>query len=517
MSRIRDLEREYASSSEISDVCIVGAGAAGIVLAVELLRLGKRVTLLEGGGAEIEPASQEPYGSEIVGLPHLGIHDGRFRVKGGSTARWGGQILELDEADFAARPHVQGSGWPFPKSALARFYARALELEGLEGVLRSDQEVWNRLGQRAPAFCDLEDCFSRWCPEPNFARLHGETLRSHPRLDVWLHANVVELAMAGEWASGVRCRTLGGREAVFHAETYIFCLGGIESLRFFQQPRSGALPWNRSGLLGKHFQDHVDGRGAEVLPLKRRLFHDVFDNTFLDGLKYQLKLRLSDAKQRECNTLNVAGNMIFVTENQEALDRVKETARHLLKGRLAQTKAQDLGAMLANLPIVVRQAYRYRMQHRLFNSADAKIMLRIWCEQEPLGASSVTLSDTRDALGLWRTRLDWRISDYELETMRRFVRIAAESLRGVATLRVEDDLLSGRRAFAESCLDCNHHMGGMRMSCSEHDGVVDPNLRLHGTVNTFVCSAAVFPTSGYSNPTHTLLALAVRLAEHVAA
>lgn len=516
MSRIRDLERERPSAAEPADVCIVGAGAAGIVLAVELLRLGKRVTLLEGGGAEIEEGSQEPYQSEVVGLRHAGIHTGRFRAKGGSTTRWGGQILELNEADFERRPSVPGSGWPFAKSELTRFYARALELEGLNRVIGKDDDVWNSLRESAPDLEDMEAYFSRWCPEPNFGRLHRETLTGNPRCDVWLHANAVDLLMEGERATGVRCRTLGGAEAIFTATEYVFCLGGIESIRFFLQPRGVALPWNRCGLLGKNFQDHIDARCAEVVPVDARRFHGTFDNVFLNGLKYQLKLRLSQARQAELGTLNVAGNMIFISRNQETLDRIKETGRHLLRGRFAQVEAANLVAMAANMPLLLRQAFRYGVQHRLFNPPDAQVALRVWCEQEPLSGSSVTLSDARDSLGLLRTRLDWRISDRELDTMRKYVEVASESLRDVATLRPDEDLMAGNQVFLDRCDDCNHHMSGMRMSASESEGVVDPNLRLYGTANTYICSAAVFPTSGYSNPTHTLLSLAVRLAEHIA-
>src|SRR4051794_1316050 len=89
-----------------SEVCIIGAGAAGILLATQLAAAGRRVTLLEGGGRLQEAVSQEIYRSEVTGLPHQGIHDGRFRTYGGSTTQWGGQILELDAFDFEPREHV---------------------------------------------------------------------------------------------------------------------------------------------------------------------------------------------------------------------------------------------------------------------------------------------------------------------------------------------------------------------------------------------------------------------------
>lgn len=508
---IRDLERELPSADERADVCVIGAGAAGIVLAVELVRLGRRVLLLEGGGREIEDESQEPYRSEVAGLPHRGIHAGRFRAHGGTTHRWGGQILELDAIDFERRPWVPGSGWPFPKSELAAAYARALELEGMGGVERSDAQVWRELGIAQPEFAELVQYFTRWTPQPNFAVLHGDTLESD-RVSVWLHANAVGLELEGEQVKGVRARTLSGREYVFRAPRYVFCMGTIESSRFFLQPREGGLPWNRSELLGRHFQDHIDANAAELRVLDRERFHEWFDNVFLRRFKYHPKIRWSEGAMRERRTLNAGATMYFLSEMDEQLAATKETAKKLLRGDVGQVSARDLRTLAANLPLLARQSWRYKMAHRAWNPPSARVMLRVHCEQEPEGASSITLSGERDRLGLLRTRLDWRVSEAERRTILEFAQLARHELAGVVEAVIDPDLERGEDGFLARCDDSNHHMGGMRMGAAESEGVVDPNLRLFGTENAWVCSGAVFPTSGFSNPTHTVLALAVRLA-----
>ena len=496
-------------------MCVVGAGAAGIALTVELLRLGKSVVLLEGGGAEIEEDSQEPYRSEVTGLPHQGVHGGRFRAQGGTTLKWGGQILELDAWDFAAREWVGGSGWPFGKSELTRFYERALELEGLGRALRSDEDVWRTIGETTPKFGELEPYFSRWCPEPNFARVHGETLRTHPGLTAWLHANAVELVMEEGTATGVRCRTLTGVEAVFAADEFCFCMGTIESARFFLQPRAGGLPWNESGLLGRHFQDHIDVNAATVVPRSVGRFHDVVDGVFVGGFKYHPKLRLREEAQRRLETLNVAATMFFESDADEAAGEIKATVKHLLRGRFGEVKGSEAAKLVTNLPLLARQTWRYAVQHRAYHPADATISLRVHCEQEPLSASSISLAEERDRLGMLRTRLDWRISEAEVRTIREYVQVAAGELAGLAEVTPDPSLAEGGLEFMRRCDDTNHHMGGMRMSGVANGGVVDTDLRVHGTKNVFVCSGAVFPTSGFSNPTHTVLALACRLAERL--
>jgi choline dehydrogenase-like flavoprotein len=511
----RDLEVHRPDEESVADLCIVGSGAAGIVLAVDLLRQGRRVLMLEAGGAEVEDRSQEPYRSEVSGLPHRGIHTGRFRAKGGTTTRWGGQILEFDERDFQKRAAVPASGWPFPKSELQPFYPRALELEGMQGVTLEDDAVWREIGVHAPTFDGLEPYFSRWTPEPAFVRLHRRTLEADPNLDLWLHANAVEPILTGDCLSALRCRTLTGVEAIFRARNFVFCLGAIESSRFFLQPLPGGLPWNRSGLLGKHFQDHIDANGADVLPLHPRRFHQIFDNVFSRGFKYHPKLRLAPAIQERRGTLNVAATMYFLSAADAELARLKTTAKHLLRGRIREITAGDLVHALANLPLLLRQILRYSVQHRAYNPASATIKLRVHCEQQPDSPSSITLSGERDSIGLLRAHLDWQITPRELATMREYVLHAKEALAGVATIIPDPDLLAGNPAFLARCDDSNHHMGGMRMDDDPLHGVVDSNLRLHGTSNTYVCSGAVLPTSSFSNPTHTVLALTARLAEHL--
>ena len=511
---IRDLERERPSGEERADVCIIGAGAAGIVLAVELARRGKRVWLLEGGGAGVEERSQEPYRSEVAGLTHRGVHTGRFRAHGGTTTRWGGQILELDGVDFERREWVSGSGWPFAKSELTRHYARALELEGLAGVVRDDAEVWRRLGIKQSGQTSVEGYLSRWCPEPNFAVVHRAELERE-RIAVWLHANVVALEMDGERVKWVRARTLSGVEARFEAEEFVFCLGAIESVRFFLQPREGSLPWNRSGLLGKHFQDHIDSNAAAVEVLDDERFHERFDNIFLDGYKYHPKIRLKPEVARERSTLNAGATMYFVSELDERLEQGKSTAKKLLRGKAKEITAGEIRGLVKDAPLMMRQAWRYKRKHRAYNPATARVWLRVHCEQEPEGASNITLCDERDSLGLLRTRLDWRISDVELRTILELARLAKAELRDVARLTVDGELERGSENYRLRCDDSNHHMGGMKMGASAGSGVVDTDLRLYGTNNCYVCSGAVFPTSGFSNPTHTVLALAVRLAEHL--
>src|SRR4051794_39312509 len=122
---IKDLRHIPDGSRLECDVCIVGAGPAGIALAQEFVNTRLQVILLESGGFEIEPAEQVLNAAEVVGLPMTGHVHGRVRAFGGAARLWAGQCLPMDPIDFEKRDWVPFSGWPIRQDALEPYYRRA--------------------------------------------------------------------------------------------------------------------------------------------------------------------------------------------------------------------------------------------------------------------------------------------------------------------------------------------------------------------------------------------------------
>jgi choline dehydrogenase-like flavoprotein len=519
---IVDLQQHEAPLDFSADVCIAGAGAAGLVLAAELVRQGRRVLLLESGGLSAEADPQTLNQCVYTGQPRHNADRGRRRALGGTTTLWGGQILELEEEDFSARSWIPGSGWPFPKSDLAPYYERALAAEGLSKAIRDDNDVWRELNIATPELGEaFAAYFTRWCPEPNFAHLYSDAVRS-PQLCILLHATAVAMVFSEDDSRvcGIECVAPPWKSRTFSAREYVLCLGTIESTRFLLQPMEGdqTPSWNRSGLLGRHFQSHIDGNVAAIPAESVLKLQRWFSNVYLRGLKYHPKFRLTLPCQQREGILNIAASITCINPAEIELRRAKAAARNLAHGRLAEIKWRSLGGILHQIPTMAKLAYSYRVRRRAAWPKNSNFWLRVHCEQEPLSKSQIELADTRDATGLLQARVDWRVSPLEWKTIRCFAEEAKRTFvaLGIGEIELIPEL-AREDGSRELTFDASHHdMGGTRIAADAGKGVVDTDLRLYGLANAYVCSASVFPCSGFSNPTHTLIALALRLADHLA-
>jgi choline dehydrogenase-like flavoprotein len=160
--------------------------------------------------------------------------------------------------------------------------------------------------------------------------------------------------------------------------------------------------------------------------------------------------------------------------------------------------------------------WHYVMRGRSF-APGARFRVGLTCEQEPDPESRIVLSKQTDALGIRRANVRWKLTDLTGRTLRQFAELVREQFRavGVGDIDLDPWLDHDSGSWRDHIADQYHHIGTARMSESPRQGVVDRNCCLHAVSNLYVAGSAVFPTSGHSNPTLTLLALAMRLADHL--
>ncbi len=254
-----------------TDICIIGSGAAGLTIASQFFGAPWKVTVLEGGGAKEEAHSQAIYQTEVIGLPHEGVHEGRFRTLGGSTTVWGGQLLPLTEQDFQKKPDLPLSGWPLSYEDLESFYRRAETMMGVDGP-PYDERRWQRFGITPPALDAEAFCyrFSEWAAwgKRNLALSFSKELKASQNVDVILHANAVNIqtGKAADVVEHVDIKSFNGKTGKVKAQFYILCCGGIETPRLLLASNQIAPEGVGNGhdLVGRYFQDHISLRAGRI-------------------------------------------------------------------------------------------------------------------------------------------------------------------------------------------------------------------------------------------------------------
>jgi choline dehydrogenase-like flavoprotein len=518
---ITDLYADRLPTAVEADVCIIGGGAAGLILGREIAARDYRVALLESGGRVHETDIHELNTTTCSGLPHRGILEGRFRALGGTTTKWAGQMVPLWPFDFERRCWIEWSGWPLRYAELAPYYQRALDCVGLGASFATDSEVWLRMGLEQPHLGnDVEPYLSRWCPEPNFARLYAGDIERSQRLLSILHATVVGFSATPGRVEYAMARSLRGHSVEVRAQDFVICAGAIETPRLLLQPLADGSPaaWADMPALGRFFQDHLFGLIADVIPVKRRKLHQIFDNIHLNGTKYRPYFSLSAAKRRQLGLLGAGCSMLFQSRRAEPLERMRAACDSIWRGRLTRPALADAAAgVLKGGPTMARLIWRTLIEGRAYSPDDLGARLAVQLEQAPRPDSRISLVDEVDSLGMRRAQLDWRLGELEVETIAAFAQIAKTAFEqaGLAQIRIDSDVAARSPDVLRRLTDFFHQTGTARMGTSRASGVVDSQLRVFGSDNLYLCGSAVFPTSGISNPTHTIIALALRLADHL--
>lgn len=508
-----------------ADVCIVGAGAAGLTLAREFLGTPHRVLLLESGGAQPEEETRRLYDSILApgSQPHAGVHDGRTRILGGTTTLWGGQALPLMPIDFETRAWVPHSGWPFPHTELAPYHARAGAVLQLDDV-DFDENLHGAFGVARTRFDPdvAGPIYSRWSPQPDFAAAYRAQIAASDNVRAVLHANVTQIVPTadGRRIDSLELASLSGRRGTARGAHYIVCCGGIETARLLLASNrvQPAGLGNRHDVVGRYFQDHLSVRYADFLPADRRAVEDGFHAFYRRRTKYYPFLTAGRAFQQRERTLNISAAVVFGSSDDSPVERAKIVLREVRAGRPHRVPPRQWLALAAHAGSVTRQAHRFLVRRRQYTAPDAPLFVGSTAEQEPNPASRVTLDlEQRDALGTPRTRLDWRLTPLTGHTLRAFARALRGEFRrvGLGELRLHPWVETPDGAWTAHVRDTSHHIGTARMHTDPRQGVVDADGRVHDLENLHLASSAVFPTGGHSNPTFTLLLLTLRLADRL--
>lgn len=486
-----------------ADLVIIGGGMAGIALAKELAGGPLKVAILESGGLEIDMENQALYAGSGVqrapGNPDRPFDDypvqSRVRALGGSGMVWGGKCAPLDPADFAERAWIPHSGWPITREQMQPYYDRACDL--LEIPRFPLERPKPTEPQRQPLALDPEDGFF---PAPReFSRFSGgvdktafEAFRTKfadaPNITVYLYANVVKIRRQGDRITGLDIACLDGKRHTAKAARYVLAVGGIENVRLLLASDNLG---NREDLVGRFFQGHVtyssDGDSeteGTALVVSRAAPMDLYAPG--KGRMAHCVVGAGPKAQKRMGTGNFTATLF----------RTKPSGTETPVGADTQTLRRANGRVAGGQDEAQMLGYFAMAEH--FPNPDSRVTL------DP---------EHKDPLGLPRVRLTWTYGEKDHADLERSVMGLADALGASGEGRMCWSIERSKLLAISSA--SRHHMGATRMHADPRKGVVDPDLRLHEANNLYVAGSSVFPTSGIANPTLTILALVMRLADHL--
>jgi len=545
---LRDARTLTDGAELTADVCIVGSGPGGLTVAAHLAGSGRSVIVLETGGEEPDPQIQRLAEGDVVGDPLLNPSTIRHRRIGGNANAWclkmadggiGVRHAALEAHDFERREWIPESGWPFDLDHLRPFYERASVTCGCS-ARPYDADPWER-GEAMRWTLDPSIVTSRvfqFGASTSFTQVLRGRIEQDPNSTLLHHATAVEIEVneSGRAAERVRCRQFDGREFTVAATTIVLATGGLANASLLLQSNS-RLPngvGNGNDLVGRYLQDHPLVAGGSMVLARKELWNRsaFYDMRLVDGTSALGHLSVAAEAQRKDHLLGLSA-VFFPRPTQRrsvGLDAMKQFVETRSEGH-SPAQLMSYGArMLAGADYLPIAAYRKLRWHQSLYpgfgrggwsempTLDRKFVrfeVIHQAEQSPEPTNRVMLGREKDALGCPRLRVEWKFSRSDSEAAARGRRvIAAELLRaGIGTVTLPDD---GDLPELGTAAGTAHHIGTTRMHDDPKRGVTDRNARLHEVENVYVAGSSLFPTGAFANPTLTIVALAHRLADHLA-
>jgi choline dehydrogenase-like flavoprotein len=521
----RDLARESVSGVVESDVCVIGAGPVGLTLARALAHKHRSVTFLERGSARaICQADTDE--TAFDRRPYRGATAGRAFGAGGTSALWGGQLLPVREADLHERAQIAAPAWPLSYADLEIHFA-TLEswLQVTPGSYALPFAAEQRHALADLRWAEWQPRLSKWIPfgRRNMYGAFDSALGASPSLRGFLNARVHGWALqrvnGRQRVTGLSARSINGHTVSVRAQAYVICAGTLESTRCVLElnEAAGGLGNGVDDLTGRFLHDHLSVRLARIKILNRARFQRLFAPFFADNTMRSLRMEPSSEFLSRERLPALYAHFLAETAEDSGFALLRDVFRGIQQSKIDAVWGSARRIPWA-LPSIAEILFDRFMRRRLSFPRDAEVYLHCDFEQAPLRENRIYLGEM-GADGHRQLHIDWDLGGdaarVATAVQSAFRRLWAEnSLDDVARLEFVDFEADAAPATT-NLYDIYHPAGTTRMSSNPSTGVVDPNLLIHGTTNTYVVGSAVFPSMGAANPTFTAMALALRLAAFI--
>jgi choline dehydrogenase-like flavoprotein len=503
--------RELENNSVIEgDICIIGAGATGISMALKLMNTPHKVILLEGGGFEYDDKVQELYNGKITGHPYYPNKASRLHYFGGSTMHFGGISSTFDDIDFEKRDWVANSGWPISLKDIAPYYPEAGTNLDLIDPNDWSTDSWLKRKEEFVALpLDKKVIWSKmwqFSLPTRFGTKYKDTIVNAKNIHLYTYANVVDIT-ANEGVNNIESVTVKnykGKQHTVKAKKFVLACCSIQNARILlacnKQAPNGL--GNDNDLVGRYFMEHVEIKTGELW--LSHVNHLKFYEMVM-GTKVRAELAISPEKQRELKVTNGSISLMPLEMSKKTIPSVKLWTQ--------EDPRKSLDSFVKYSTLDKRNFVQRMFSKSIFQSYG--LFTRM--EQTPNPDSRVVLSKEKDALGMSRADLHWALLPEDKISVYTINKLLGEQVgkAGVGRVKFADWLADEtQKELPDFTSGGWHHLGTTRMSDSPKTGVVDANCKVFGIDNLFITGASCYTTGGAVNPTLTAIALSLRLCDY---
>tara|TARA_X000000950_G_C13920898_1_gene663332 strand:+ start:12704 stop:14251 length:1548 start_codon:yes stop_codon:yes gene_type:complete len=490
------------------DFVVIGSGPAGLVLSIELAKnKDSKILLIEGGLISRNDFNQNNlYSGDDIGRyarnnPKDHLTYDRLRMIGGSSNIWGGQTRKLDKIDFLKRDWINQSGWPIEYNELDTFYERSkyyLDIGNFSNNIDLPQdELFNLFDKITFQHSNTPMLFKRF----------SKTILKLKNLDFVFNANLFKLNYENEVVTSIQIISDNKNLKTIKSKKIIFAMGGIENARqlLLQLPQNLVknLP------IGNYFQGHFSSLIGDMKMNRNKIkkftdnYYELIKNNSSNYKKttaHSYMLKIDDIDQRKNETLNFSF-MFLYSQAMIALRRLPLALRNYsyFKNRFRS----DTRYVINEVSKIIKYYSSNNLKHKIY----------FVMEQEPNFNSYVKLSESLDFFGLRKSQINWQSTEVDYNSFKNSLFLIQQKFG------IKNEEMFPKNLFEfwkNAPLDTqSHHIGTTRMGNNSIYSVTDKNLKIHDINNLYVAGSSVFPTGGVSNPTLTIVALSIRLADHL--
>lgn len=519
--KIIDLNDINNANSMHSKVCIVGSGPAGCVLAVELANQGIEVILLEEGN-NLPNYDISSVADNVLISNASKLRFGWSKQFGGSSHLWSGRSYPMEPIDFMKRDWVENSGWPFPFSEIEPYYKSAAKLIGIPNydyftpyreIIDKNKNLLSEISDNCNSI-EMK-CF-QWAQSPMISSDYlRNTIEEQAPLIVILNSPVRNL-LENEKATSVEkaiLTKLDGSLFEITADYFVLAAGGIETPRILlnsNQVSPNGIGNDRD-VVGRFFSTHPKADMAAVIfnkPISTS--HAFFVDRPLENGSYRYGVGLSKEVQEKIKTLNhyVQLSPLLEYRANQAFEFIKRTKA--LNNSLINSNKLIQGF----LPGLGKLIYEFMGRIANIQPKTRKFILRGFLDQYPNRENRIILSDSKKSDGTYKAEIQWRFSESDRKSVLDFFSYLDETLKKNNIGHIEYSGLKDCEDWPLISIH-SHFMGATRMGSDKETSVTNKNAKVHGKDNLYISGPSLFPTYGFANPFFTIVALSLKLSDHL--